>query len=56
MKVYISRELTSKEVQIENKLLKRRLEMLQAGKINRKEIKIQNLKLFRKVNNDWVKD
>ena len=55
-KVYISKELTPQEVQIENKLLKRRLELLQTGNINRNEIKIQNLKRFRKVNNDWVED
>ena len=52
-KVYKSKDITPQDVQIENKLLKRRLELLQTGNINRNEIKIQNLKLF---NNDWVED
>ena len=52
----MSKELRPQEVQIENKLLKRRLEELQMGNINRNETKIQNLKLFRKVNNDWVEN
>ena len=34
-KMNISKELTLQEVQIENKLLKRRLELLQTGNINR---------------------
>ena len=54
--MYVSKELTPQEVQIENKLLKKRLELFQTGNINRNEIKIQNRNLIRKVNSDWAED
>lgn len=51
--VYISRELTREEQHIENGLLKRRKDLIDIDKVNRKELKIQNLKLMQLDNGIW---
>ena len=49
----VSKELNAEEAKQERLMLKKRREIIEAG-ILRKELKIRDLKLYKKDGNDWV--
>ena len=53
-KVFISKELTPDEQEIENNMLKTRRDLIQSGKFESTQLRLRNLKLIRKTENGWV--
>ena len=51
--IFVSKELNAEEAKQERLILKKRREMIEAG-ILRKELKIRDLKLYKKDGDDWV--
>ena len=53
-KVFISKELTPDEQEIENNMLKTRRDIIQSGKFESTQLRLRNLKFIRKTENAWV--
>ena len=53
-KVFISKELTPDEQEIENNMLKKRRDLIQSGKFESTQLRLRSLKFIRKTENGCV--
>ena len=53
-KVFISKELTHDEQEIENNMIKTRRGFIQSGKFESTQLRLRNLKSIRKTEKGWV--